>query len=106
MTHKERDEDGSVHHDQSEDGGPSIAENISNRSGGENTDKSTTLASLEQSALPFRLDSIFSRLDLDSVMLLESRKGDEVSVQKHVKRFHDLERYVINNWQGFTAVQE
>lgn len=106
MTYKERNKNGSVHHDQSEDGGPSIAENVSNRSGGENTDKSTALASLEESALPFSLDSVFSRADLDSVMLLESWKGDEVSVQEHVEGFHDLERCVISDCQGCNAAQD
>jgi hypothetical protein len=106
MTYKEGDKDGSVHHDQSEDGGPSIAENVSNRPGGENTDKSTTLARLEESALPFSLDSVFPRFDLDTVMLLESWKGDEVSVQEHVERFHDLERCVISDCRGCNAAQD
>ena len=88
-THKEGDEDSSIHEDQGHDGGPAVAKTVGDRSCQEDTDKSTTLAGLEEGTLPLSFDGIvFTRKD--TVCLCEDGKGDKITVQEHVERLHDL----------------
>lgn len=89
-THKERDEDGGVHKNQAQDGGPAVAETIRDGSSQENTDKSTTLTGLEEGTLPSGGDSPHFRSSGHTVSLLESTKRDKVTVQEHIERLHDL----------------
>ena len=89
--YEERDEDGGIHQNQAQDGSPTVANTVGNRSSKENTNKCTALTGLEESTLPFRGDGVlgFSRNGY-AVTVLKSRKRDKVSVEKHVKRFHNL----------------
>lgn len=58
LTHKEGDEDGGVHKDQGQDGGPAVADAVGDGSGQKDTDKGTTLTGLEEGTLPFGGDGI------------------------------------------------
>ena len=57
-TYEERDEDGSVHRDQSEDRRPTVTESIGDWTGSKDADESTTLTRLKQSTLPSSRDRI------------------------------------------------
>ena len=88
-THKERNENRGVHQNEAQDGGPAVAETVGDGSGQEDTDKSTTLTSLEEGTLPSRWDDpIYANRYTERP--LKSLKCDEVTAQKHVERLHDL----------------
>jgi hypothetical protein len=89
-THEEGHENGCVHEHQSQDGRPTVTETSSDRSSQEDADKRTALARLEKRALPFGLDTPFSGGGFDTICLGEFRKSDEVAVQKHIERLHNL----------------
>lgn len=88
-THKERNKDSGVHHNQGEDGGQAVSESISDWTSQEHTNEGTTLAGLEQCALPLCWNDICS-VKLDTVCPLEGPQSDEVSIQEHIEGFHDL----------------
>lgn len=90
MTHEERDEDGSVHHDQSQNGGPSVAEFGGDGTGEEDANESTALTGLEKGTLPSCGDGIDTWMEFDTVFSLEGLESNEVSIQEHVEGFHDL----------------
>ena len=89
-THKERDENGRIHQHQSQNGSPAVAEAVGDGSSHEHTEESTTLSGLEQRRLPLGLDGPLPVVEY-TVVLLESGLRDEVSVEEHVERFHDLD---------------
>ena len=89
MTHEEGDEDGSVHQDQGQDGRPAVAQTVRDGSSHEDTKKGTTLTRLEQSTLPFGWDDMLFA-DQNAISSLKGILSNEVAVQEHVERFHDL----------------
>lgn len=91
-THEERNEYGGIHQNERQDSSPAVAETSGDWSGKKNANESTALARLEESTLPFRFDgiSIFA-FNFDAVPLLESGLRDEITIQKHVEGFHNLE---------------
>lgn len=85
-TYKEGDEDGGVHENETEDGGPAVAEPGGDWTSQEDTDKGAALAGLEESGLPLRLDGVLDRHnarvgDDDAIPLLEVIEGDEVAIE-------------------------
>jgi hypothetical protein len=97
-THEKENENGGVHQNEAEKGAPPVADASGDRAGEKHADESTTLAGLEEGALPLGLDlvvdgSFWIRPSIHAVSLLESTKRDKVGVEKHVEGFHDL-RYV------------
>lgn len=102
-THKEGDEDGGVHEDQGQDRRPAVTKAVGDGTSEEDTDKGTTLAGLEEGALPFGGNCV-GPVGLEfAVLVLEGGEGDKVTVQEHVERLHDLGREEI--WVS-AAVQE
>jgi len=89
-THKEGDEDCSVHQNQADDGSPAVADAIGDGTSQEDTNESTTLTRLEKRALPFGGNSKATVGSHDTVLSLEGGKSDKVTVEKHVERLHDL----------------
>jgi hypothetical protein len=90
VTNKEGNEDGGIHYNKGQHCSPAVAETVGNWTSQENTDECTTLAGLEERALPFRLYGHTTSFNRDAVSILERGEGDKVTVQKHVKGFHDL----------------
>src|SRR5690349_20640174 len=90
MTYKEGDEDGGVHQNQGQERSPAVSKTSSDRTCEEDTDKGTTLAGLEERALPLGGDRVSSAVDEDAIAALERGEGDKVAVQEHVERLHDL----------------
>jgi hypothetical protein len=89
-THKEGNENSSVHKNQGQDGSHAVAETVGDGSGHKNTDKSTTLPGLEEGTLPSGWDGHTGSLHLDTVPIFKRGKCDKVTVQEHVERLHDL----------------
>lgn len=89
LTYEERDENSGIHHDETKDSCPSVAETVGDWPCKEHTDQSTALARLKESALPFCLNG-FDTIMVYSISIFESRERNEVTVQEHVKGFHDL----------------
>lgn len=89
-TYEERDEDGGIHQDERQDSGPTVAETVRNWTGKEHTDESTALTGLEEGRLPFGGNGEGAISKINTVALLEGRLGDEIAVEKHIERFHDL----------------
>lgn len=90
-TYEERDKDGSIHKDESQEIRPAVTKTIGNWTNNENTNKGTALASLEERTLPFCRDGLGSlSRNLDSVSFLESGKSHKITVQEHVEGLHDL----------------
>lgn len=58
--YKEGDENGGIHEDQGQDGCPAVAKAVGDGSSQKDSHKSTTLASLEEGALPFSRNSVRS----------------------------------------------
>ena len=90
MTHKERDEDRRIHHDQAQDGRPTVSNPAGNGTRQKHADKGTALTRLEKGTLPSGWDCPAVRSGLNSKVFLKCLKRDEIGVQKHIERFHDL----------------
>jgi hypothetical protein len=88
-TYKEGNENRSIHQDESQDGGPAVAESVGDGASGEDTNESTTLTGLEKGTLPAGGNDIAIAVR-NTVSLLKSAQGDEVTVEEHVEGFHDL----------------
>ena len=93
--YKKGNENGCIHEHQCKHGRPSITEAIGDRSSNKDTDKSTTLTGLEECTLPSCWDSPAMSLNMNAVVFLECGKGNKVSVQEHVERFHDLRKQYV-----------
>lgn len=89
ITYEERDKDGGIHHDQGQDGSPTVSKPVGDGARGEDTHKGTALARLEESTLPPSGNGI-TVADWNTVSLLKRTLRDKVAVEEHVKRFHDL----------------
>lgn len=90
-TYEERDKDGSIHKNESQEIRPAVTKTIGNWTNNKNANKGATLASLEERTLPFCRNGLGSlSRNLDSVSFLESGKSDKVTVQEHVEGLHDL----------------
>jgi len=90
-THKEGDEDCGIHHDQTGNRSPAVADAVRDGTSEEDTNESTTLARLEERTLPFGLDGESGTIRAwNAVSVLEGRLRDKVSVQEHVEGLHDL----------------